>query len=69
MTFDDWLHHRFPAGVDGYANMLNIQDLKQAWNAALEAAQKALDQRDFYGCAFDVDYFTICPDVAYLKSS
>jgi len=43
MTFEEWLHHRFPAGVDGYAHMLNIQDLNQAWNAAIESVRSKLD--------------------------
>lgn len=36
LTFEEWLHHRFPAGVDGYAHMLNINDLEQCWKAAQE---------------------------------
>lgn len=36
LTFDAWLHHRFPAGVEGYAYMLNIGDLEQCWKAAQE---------------------------------
>ena len=36
ISFDEWLHHRFPAGVDGYAHILNVNDLKQCWQAAQE---------------------------------
>ena len=36
LTFEEWLHHRFPAGVDGYAGMLNVGDLEQCWKAAQE---------------------------------
>ena len=36
LSFEEWLHHRFPAGVEGYANMLNMGDLEQCWKAAQE---------------------------------
>ena len=36
LTFEEWLHHRFPAGVDGYAGMLNVGDLEQCWKVAQE---------------------------------
>ena len=36
LSFEEWLHHRFPTGVDGYVGMLNVGDLEQCWKAAQE---------------------------------
>lgn len=36
MTFEEWTSHRFPAGFENWDGNLQLSDLEQAWNAALE---------------------------------
>lgn len=42
MTFEEWVHHRFPAGVDGATYSLNIWQLKLCWEAAQEQLLKEM---------------------------